>query len=82
MCLRCSSISVSQWRLMLLWSHKNKPDPSSLQRDKRRNRGQKPTEKASGLESNFLGLVYSVLAGSELLIVNQAEGLIQRKVPG
>lgn len=27
------------------------------------------------IESSFLGLVYSVLAGSELLKVNQAEGL-------
>ena len=34
------------------------------------------------IESSFLGLVYSVLAGSELLIVNQAEGLIQWKVLG
>jgi len=32
-------------------------------------------------ESSFLELVYSVFAGSELLIVNQAAGLIQWKVP-
>lgn len=64
---------------MLLWSHKDKLHPSSLQRDELRGEIEArnlPRRQVAETVTEYssLELVYSALTSSELVIMNQAEG--------
>lgn len=82
MYLQCKSISVSQWRLMLLWCHKDKPKWKRIRGELEAMNLLKKQVAEPVTGSSFLGLIYSIPAGSELLIENEADGLIQWEVPG
>lgn len=71
MYLQCKSIPVSQCRLMLLWCHKDKPKWTRIRGEIEAINLLRKQVAEPVTESSCLGLIYSLLAGSELVIENE-----------